>query len=165
MYTEEISDLEKQGNVKDTSGIVRLQPMLIDGVMRIGSHISEAPIMQGDKYPMIILPKHHVARLLIEDAHQKLAHAGQERILTNETAVLDTKTKISCAKRHAVQPYMQETEGNQNGADDGCLTNISHHSLPAMLHSHWSWLLRPIKHQERESSSQELGCNIYLFEL
>lgn len=121
MYTEEISDLEKQGNVKDTSGIVRLRPMLIDGVMRIGSHISEAPIMQGDKYPMIILPKHHVARLLIEDAHQKLAHAGQERILTNETAVLDTKTKISCAKGH-----------------DGCLTNISHHSLPAMLHSHWS---------------------------
>ena len=121
--------------------------------------------MQGDKYPMIILPKHHVARLLIEDAHQKLAHADQERILTNETAVLDTKTKISCAKGHAVQPYMQETEGNQNGADDGCLTNISHHSLPAMLHSHWSWLLRPIKHQERESSSLELGCNIYLFEL
>lgn len=72
MYTEEISDLEKQGNVKDTSGIVRRQPMLIDGEenerdgdMRIGSHISEAPIMQGDKYPMIILPKHHVARLLI----------------------------------------------------------------------------------------------------
>ena len=43
MYTEEISDLEKQGNVKDTSGIVRLRPMLIDGVMRIGSHISLSP--------------------------------------------------------------------------------------------------------------------------
>ena len=31
---------------------------------------------------MIIPPKHHVARLLIEDSHQKLAHAGQEHILT-----------------------------------------------------------------------------------
>ena len=50
--------------------------------MRVGCRISEAPIIQGAQYAMIIPPKHHVARLLIEDAHQKLTHAGQEHILT-----------------------------------------------------------------------------------
>ena len=82
MYSEEIGDLEKRGNVKGTSGIVRLRPVLIGGVIRVGGRISEAAITQGAKCPMIIPPKHHVARLLIEDSHQKLAHAGQEHILT-----------------------------------------------------------------------------------
>ena len=82
MYSEEIGDLEKRGNVKGTSGIIRLRSVLIGGVIRVGGRISEAPITQGAKCPMIISPKHHVARLLIEDSHQKLVHAGQEHILT-----------------------------------------------------------------------------------
>ena len=82
MYSEEIGNLEKRENVKGTSGIVRLRPVLIGGVIRVGCRISEAPITQGAKCPMIIPPKHHVARLLIEDYQQKLAHAGQEHILT-----------------------------------------------------------------------------------
>ena len=82
MYSEEIGDFEKRGNVKETSGIVRLRSVLIDGVMRVGGRISEAPITQRAKCPMIIPPKNHVARLLIEDSHQKLAHTAQEHILT-----------------------------------------------------------------------------------
>ena len=85
-YPEDIGDLEKRGNVKGTSGIVRLRPVLIDGVMRVGGRISEAPITQGAKCPMIIPLKHHVARLLIEDFHQKLAYAGQEHILTQHSS-------------------------------------------------------------------------------
>ena len=68
--------------MKGTSGIVRLWLVLIGGVIRVGGRISKAPITQGAKCPMIVPPKHHVARLLIEDSHQKLAHAGQEHILT-----------------------------------------------------------------------------------
>ena len=76
-YSEEIEDLEKRGNVKGPSKIARVQPMLVDGAVRVGGRISEAPISPGAKFPMITLPKHHVSQLLIKDFHRKLAQVGQ----------------------------------------------------------------------------------------
>lgn len=55
--------------------------LLVDGVMSVGGHISEAPIALEAKFPMIITPKHHVIQLLIDAFHQKLAHARQDHIL------------------------------------------------------------------------------------
>ena len=73
--------MKKQGNVKSSSGIVELRPLLVSGVFRTGGRISEAPIALEAKFPMIVPPKHHVTQLLIHALHQKLAHAGQGRIL------------------------------------------------------------------------------------
>ena len=81
VYQEEIGDLMKRGNVKSSSGIVRLRTVLVNGVLRAGGRISEAPIALEAKFPMIVPPKHHVTRLLIQAFHQKLAHAGQDHIL------------------------------------------------------------------------------------
>ena len=81
VYQEEIGDLRKRGNVKSSSGIVRLRPVLVHGILRVGGRISEAPIALEAKFPMIVPPKHHVTQLLIQAFHQKLAHAGQDHIL------------------------------------------------------------------------------------
>ena len=81
VYREEIGDLEKRGNVKCSSGIVRLRPVLANGVVRVRGRIHEAPIALEAKFPMTVPPKHHVTRLLIEAFHQKLSHAGQDHIL------------------------------------------------------------------------------------
>lgn len=81
VYREEIGDLEKRGNVKRSGGIVRLQPVLVNGVVRVGGRIPEAPITLEGKFPIIFPPKHHMTRLLIDAYHQKLAHAGQDHIL------------------------------------------------------------------------------------
>ena len=80
-YSEEIKDLQKRGNVKRTSKLVKLRPVLTDGVIRVGGGILEAPIGLEAKFPMIIPPKHPVAHLLIAAFHQKLTHAGQNHIL------------------------------------------------------------------------------------
>lgn len=81
VYSEEIKDLEKRGNVKRTSKLVKLWSVLTDGVIRVGGRILEAPIGLEAKFPMIIPPKHPVSQLLIAAFHQKLAHAGQNHIL------------------------------------------------------------------------------------
>ena len=80
-YEEEIGDLKKRGNVKGSSGIVKLRPVLVNGVLRVGGRIPEAPIALEAKFPMIVPPKHHVTQLLIQAYHHKLAHAGQDHIL------------------------------------------------------------------------------------
>ena len=81
VYQKEIGDLMKRGNVKSSSGIVRLRPVLVNGVLRVGGRISEAPIALEAKFPMIVPQKHHVTQLLIQVFHQKLAHAGQDHVL------------------------------------------------------------------------------------
>ena len=83
MYAEEIQDLKTKGHVKRSSKIVKLRPILDDGVMRVGGRIAEAPIAFDAKFPMIVPPKHHVAQLLIASFHQKLLHAGQNHILAH----------------------------------------------------------------------------------
>ena len=64
-YAEELQDLKTRGHVKRSSKIVKLRPILDDGVMRVGGRIAEAPIAFDAKFPMIVPPKHHVAQLLI----------------------------------------------------------------------------------------------------
>ena len=60
-YSGEKKDLEKRGNVKVSRKIVRLRPLLIDGVIRVGRCISEAPIALRATFAMINLSKHHVS--------------------------------------------------------------------------------------------------------
>ena len=60
MYAEEIHDLEHKGNVRCSSKIFKLRPVLNDGVLRVGGRISEAPIAFGARFPVIFPPKHHV---------------------------------------------------------------------------------------------------------
>ena len=66
-YSGEKKDLEKRRNVKVSGKIVRLRPMLIDGVIRVGGRISEAPIALGATFAIITPSKHHVS--LHEIAH------------------------------------------------------------------------------------------------
>ena len=82
-YGQEIKALEKREKIKSSSVIARLNPVLINGVLRVGGRIPEAPIAFSTKFPMIIPPKHHVTKLLIASFHEKLAQAGQNPILAS----------------------------------------------------------------------------------
>ena len=82
-YGQEIKALEKREKIKSSSVIARLNPVLINGVLRIGGRVPEAPIAFSTKFPMIIPPKHHVTKLLIASFHEKLAHAGWNHILAS----------------------------------------------------------------------------------
>ncbi|XP_067024018.1 uncharacterized protein [Acropora muricata] len=83
VYAEGIQDLKTKGQVKSSSKIVKLRPILDDGVMRVGGRIAEAPIALDAKFPMIVPPNHHVAQLLVASFHKKLLHAGQNHILAH----------------------------------------------------------------------------------
>jgi len=48
VYQEEIGDLRKRGKVKSSSGIVRLRPVLLNGILRVEGRISEAFLKGAD---------------------------------------------------------------------------------------------------------------------
>ena len=98
VYPNEVKDLEDGRAVKCSSKIVKLCPLLDDGILRVGGRVfffflifimkqqkmfffSAESIPPGARCPMILPPKHHVTQLLITAYHQKLAHAGQNHIL------------------------------------------------------------------------------------
>ena len=80
-YKEEINDLKKNQMIKKNSSLVKLHPVLMEEIMRVGGRIVDAAIPFQSKCPMILPPGHHVTQLLIAHYHQKLAHAGQDHIL------------------------------------------------------------------------------------
>ncbi|XP_064625911.1 uncharacterized protein LOC135486745 [Lineus longissimus] len=80
-YAEEIADLKSNGKVKQSSQLRLLNPVLVDGVLRVGGRLSRAPTPFDARYPMIIPGGTHLSSVLIHHYHQTTAHAGQEHVL------------------------------------------------------------------------------------
>ena len=94
-YPEEIRDLtraqkstsdkaekELPPHVKKTSTVAKLDPVLLNNLLRVGGRLSKAKIPEHS-YHQIILPKnHHVTKLLIEHHHELAGHSGRQHVLS-----------------------------------------------------------------------------------
>ena len=83
-YPEEIAKLEKTEFVgkglRRISTIYKLDPVLEDGVLRVG--LSKAA-MPGDAKRPMILPEHiHVSTLILRHIHEQLGHGGRNHVLS-----------------------------------------------------------------------------------
>lgn len=82
-FTHEIRDLKAGRQVKASSHIVKLKPVIMDdGVLRVGGRISRAPISPDARNPIILPKKHHVTTILIRYLHEKNGHCGHEQVLS-----------------------------------------------------------------------------------
>ncbi|KAK0152982.1 hypothetical protein N1851_005349 [Merluccius polli] len=73
-FKEEISMLAKGNNVKKTSHLRKLDPVLSDGVLRVGGRLSAAAMPELMKHPVIIPKDLHVTTLILRDIHEKIGH-------------------------------------------------------------------------------------------
>ena len=62
--------------VKLSGNLVKLCPMLKDGILRVGGRLREAPLQEDVKHPMILPSDHHVTRLIIGHYHELVGHSG-----------------------------------------------------------------------------------------
>ncbi|XP_033105089.1 uncharacterized protein LOC117107502 [Anneissia japonica] len=56
--------------------IQKLNPVVIDGILRVGGRICNAPIDSDLKHPIILPSNHHVTELLIQYHHLIVGHSG-----------------------------------------------------------------------------------------
>ncbi|KAL7874304.1 hypothetical protein SRHO_G00052740 [Serrasalmus rhombeus] len=82
-FQEEISALRRKDSVKKSSRIFRLNPQLEEGILRVGGRLSRASMPTEAKHPMIIPKNHHVADLILQDAHERLGHSGRNHVLSH----------------------------------------------------------------------------------
>ncbi|XP_065092638.1 uncharacterized protein LOC135713451 [Ochlerotatus camptorhynchus] len=81
-FPEEISALQSGNQVKPSSSINRLTPILVDGVLYVGGRLSKAPIPASRKHPAILSYHHPLSKLVVIHYHQKLFHAGQQLLIS-----------------------------------------------------------------------------------
>ena len=64
--------------LKKTSSIVRLDPFVHEGLLRVCGRLSRADdLLEETRHPVILPRKSRVTNLIIQHSHERLAHAGR----------------------------------------------------------------------------------------
>ena len=122
-FKEELKLLQSsQKSIRRSSSLSRLDPVIINGVICVGGHLSNVPYSSDEAKHQIILPKqHHVSDLVIRYYHRRSAHFGQEYVLAcirERFWIIKARTSVrriirSCfdCKRRCGKPGMTEIGG------------------------------------------------------
>ena len=85
-FPEELQSLTKSGvdvaHVKKTSGLRSLDPVLVDGLIRVGGRLGLAPASFHSKHQIILPKSDQVSTLIIEHCHLVSGHSGREYVLS-----------------------------------------------------------------------------------
>ena len=77
------SQRNKLAFVGYVSPLRKLNPVIFDGVIRVGGRLERASIGLNAKHPMILPGKHHVTDLIIRDCHEREGHVGSGQVLAS----------------------------------------------------------------------------------
>ena len=70
-------------SVKKSSPLSKLNPVLIDSVLRVGGRSSKSALPEETKFPIILPKKSHVTELILEDVHRSTGHIGRSHMLAS----------------------------------------------------------------------------------
>ncbi|XP_006812352.1 uncharacterized protein LOC102804307 [Saccoglossus kowalevskii] len=114
-YAAEVQSLRNGQQVNSNSPLVKFDPILVEGVMRVGGRLRNSQINEDAKH-QIILPKgHHVTTLIVRHYHICTGHSGTNHTLSEirqrfwpiggrATAKATSRNCVDCRKRHARPP-------------------------------------------------------------
>ena len=82
-FPKECASLQDGRPVKKSSALYKFQPFLDgEGIMRVGGRLQYSDLSYDSKHP-ILIPKSHLAVLLVRFQHQLLKHGGVDVLLTS----------------------------------------------------------------------------------
>ncbi|XP_038116923.1 uncharacterized protein LOC119769092 [Culex quinquefasciatus] len=82
-FPHELADLEKKGEVNETSKLNALNPRLVEGVILVGGRLRNAAVSAGRKHPMILDNHHPLTKLILQHYHHKYFHAGLQLLISS----------------------------------------------------------------------------------
>ena len=81
-YASEINSLSgKLGRVLKTSKIRRLNPVMQDGLLRVGGRLGKSGVAAAAKHPLILPHASPVVRLMVRWTHEAKGHCGQNHLM------------------------------------------------------------------------------------
>ena len=83
-FPEEFSRLESGGRecVKRNSPLFKLDPLVRDGLLRVGGRLTRAHISSDAKHQIIIPKGSRVSNLIIDHYHKFSGHLGRQHVLS-----------------------------------------------------------------------------------
>ncbi|XP_077973262.1 uncharacterized protein LOC144428217 [Styela clava] len=63
-------------NLKIAPSMQKLNPVLINGILRVGGRLQNAPIEFDLKHPIILPSNHHITQLIVREYHKSSHHCG-----------------------------------------------------------------------------------------
>ncbi len=81
-YPDEFSILQKGEQVKRNSHIYKLNPVLEDGVLRVGGRLSRAAMPEEAKHPAILAKDFHISSIILKHIHEEVGHRGRNYMLS-----------------------------------------------------------------------------------
>ena len=82
-FETEIDQVKRNVGIKKSSRISRLDPNLLDGVLRVGGRLDEAIMTFNAKHPCILPKESPVSKLIIREVHKSVGHFGKSAILAS----------------------------------------------------------------------------------
>lgn len=83
-FQEEIAALSSmKATVSRQSPLYRLDPVLVDGVLRVGGRLSKGAMPEESKHPIILCKEQYPIALILKHMHQNLGHAGRAHTLSS----------------------------------------------------------------------------------
>ncbi|XP_062590775.1 uncharacterized protein LOC134252346 [Saccostrea cucullata] len=77
-YPRETEALIEGRPIPRTSSILKLAPFIDDvGIIRVGGRLQISDLPYGEKHPVLIPGKHHVASLTVRHFHEQTEHQGR----------------------------------------------------------------------------------------
>lgn len=68
--------------MKRTSHLYRLDPILEEGVLRVGGRLSRAAMPDEARHPVILAKDLHITDLVLHYIHQRTGHGGRNHMLS-----------------------------------------------------------------------------------
>lgn len=77
----EITQKSRNRNLLKRSHLRRLNPVLVNGILRVEGRLERSSLSFDAKHPIILPEKHHVTRLIIRHYHQREGQMGPRQVL------------------------------------------------------------------------------------
>lgn len=81
-FSDEFMTLQKGEKLKRNSHIVKLDPIVHDGILRVGGRLHWSALSADAKHPVILPKHHHVSTLILRHTHQETGHRGRNYTLS-----------------------------------------------------------------------------------
>ncbi|XP_072172491.1 uncharacterized protein [Diadema setosum] len=80
-YPDEMKYLAHGKGLPKNSTISSLDPMLSDGLLKVGGRLQHAKMPSSAKHQYILPRKHHVTTLVMQHVHRRVGHQGQNHMV------------------------------------------------------------------------------------
>ncbi|KAJ8927556.1 hypothetical protein NQ314_019961 [Rhamnusium bicolor] len=99
-YNDEIQLLQSSQGLKPKHKLLNLAPFVdSDGLLRVGGRLKHSQLPFSAKHPLLLSGKHILSKLIFEDAHKALLHAGPQLLLATVRQTYWVTSGMNVAKK------------------------------------------------------------------